>query len=272
MLTAAVVIPVASFAKTVASRTVAFRKLPRKNDARNASDFFNGLRLPGVDRHFWHSCTASANSVTLLAFGGTYEMMLWVRIAAPNASGAAADRRGFIRVKFKLFSFLENARRTGDNHALQSRRRQNPGDQRARAAGAAAARVSVLGKDRGADLSHAAGDSPRPSRIGRPDARDHRPVFHARSQGGGSGVRAQARRNEKRTRAGPHRRHARLFRKTPHHRGLEGADQRSGPRRQLSDQQGAAPGAPVPPGSQRAGASRRQRISRHDLAAVLRGL
>src|SRR6266545_129708 len=56
---------------------------------------------------FWHSRTASANSVTLLAFGRTYEVMLRVRIAAPDASGAAADRRGFIRVKFKLFSFLE---------------------------------------------------------------------------------------------------------------------------------------------------------------------
>src|SRR5713226_710239 len=104
MFTAAVVIPVASSRRQL-------RKLPRKNDARNASDFFNGLRFPGVDRHFWHSRTASANSVTLLAFGGTYEVMLWVRIAAPNASGAAADRRGYIRVKFKLFSFLENARR-----------------------------------------------------------------------------------------------------------------------------------------------------------------
>ncbi|HYT85335.1 MAG TPA: hypothetical protein VEK81_02765 [Burkholderiales bacterium] len=70
---------------------------------------------------FWHSRTASANSVTLLAFGRTYEVMLRVRIAAPDASGAAADRRGFIRVKFKLFSFLENTRRTGDKHALQSR-------------------------------------------------------------------------------------------------------------------------------------------------------
>src|SRR6266568_3761878 len=35
---------------------------------------------------FWHSRTASANSVTLLAFGRAYEVMLRVRIAAPDAS------------------------------------------------------------------------------------------------------------------------------------------------------------------------------------------
>src|SRR6266853_543294 len=131
---------------------------------------------------------------------------------------------------------------TGDSHALQSRRRQNPGDQGTRAARAPAAGISLLGENRGTDLSHAAGDSPPPSRVGRQGARHHRAVLDARSQGG-PGIRATSGRNEKRTRAGPHHRHARLFREAPHDRGLEGADQRSGSRRQLSDQQGAAPRA-----------------------------
>src|SRR2546429_9619137 len=36
--------------------------------------------------------------------------MFSVRVAAPGADGAAFRRRGFNRVKFKLFSFLENTR------------------------------------------------------------------------------------------------------------------------------------------------------------------
>src|SRR5437773_423717 len=54
--------------------------------------------------------------------------MLPVRVAALDAGGAALRDRVSIRVKFRLFSFLENILRTGDSHALQSRRRQNPGD------------------------------------------------------------------------------------------------------------------------------------------------
>src|SRR5439155_11421750 len=67
--------------------------------------------------------------------------MLPVRVAALDAGGAALRDHASIRVKFRLFSFLENILRTGDSHALQSRRRQNPGDQGARATRAPAARI-----------------------------------------------------------------------------------------------------------------------------------
>jgi len=55
------------------------------------------------------------------------------------------------------------------------------------------------------------GDSPPPSRFGRQDARHHRPVLDARSQGG-PGIRATLDRNEEGTRAGLGHCHARLFR------------------------------------------------------------
>src|SRR5260221_10062540 len=103
--------------------------------------------------------------------------MLSVRFAAPNAASEVPTSLD-IRVKFKLFSFLEKTRRApAISHALQSRRRQNPEDQGARAACAPPARISLLGENRGADLQHAAGHSPPPSRLGRQDARHHRPVL-----------------------------------------------------------------------------------------------
>src|SRR6266481_7337477 len=141
-------------------------KLSRKGDTYNPSDISNGLRFRGVDRKFWHSPAASANGVNYLTGG-------------KRTNRSRPGRNGFIRVKFKLFSFLGNIRRIGDSHAFQSRRRQNPGDQGTRDACAPAARISLLGENRGAGLQHAPGDSPRPSRIGRSSTRDHRPVIIA---------------------------------------------------------------------------------------------
>src|SRR5437879_8754182 len=170
-------------------------KLSRKSEPYNPSDISNGLRFRGVDPPFWHSGPASANDVQFLTVGGNVRGDAVAPIRRAECGCRAADRRGLIRVKFKLFSFLENTP-TGDSHALQSRRRQNPGDQGTRAARAPAAGISLLGEDRGTDLSHAAGDSPPPSRVGRQGARHHRAVLDARSQGG-PGIRATPGRNEK---------------------------------------------------------------------------
>ena len=71
-------------------------------------------------------------------------------------------------------------------------------------------------------------------------------------------------------RARPLHRHARLLREAAHHRRLEGAHQRSAPRRHLRHQRGAAAGAPPAARSRRAGAAGRLRVPRPDLAAVHR--
>ena len=70
--------------------------------------------------------------------------------------------------------------------------------------------------------------------------------------------------------ARPAHRHARLLREASHHHRLEGAHQRSLSRRVLQDQRRPAPGAPPAARSGRDGRSRRNRIPRHDFAAVHR--
>ncbi len=75
---------------------------------------------------------------------------------------------------------------------------------------------------------------------------------------------------EARARGRPHRRDARLFREAAHDRRLEGAHQRSASGRQLPDQRGAAARPADSRGGQRARPACRNRVPRHDHAAVSR--
>src|SRR5882672_5105770 len=84
--------------------------LSRKIDAHNPSDMFNGPRFAALTQLFWHSRPLSASGVTLLAFEDA-----WGDVVGPNGcidARAPRGRGGLIRVKFKLFSFLGNTRRT----------------------------------------------------------------------------------------------------------------------------------------------------------------
>ena len=104
---------------------------------------------------------------------------------------------------------------------------------------------------------------------GRPPAGGDRPVLDPRSG------RRHRLRAAPEAAARPIRRHAgdrdaRVLRKAAHHRGLEGADQRPLPGRELPHRRGPAHRAPAAHRDQPPGPARRQRVSRRDLAPVHR--
>ncbi len=103
----------------------------------------------------------------------------------------------------------------------------------------------------------------------RPPSGRRRPLLDPRSRGRRRLCRA-ARRLARTARRPPRDRHARLFREAAHHGRLEGADQRSRPRRQLQHQQGPAAGAQRAVGGQQSRPAGGRRIPRHDDAAIHR--
>ena len=108
-----------------------------------------------------------------------------------------------------------------------------------------------------------------PERHRRPAARRRRPLLDPRS-GGGARLRAAARGRARARVRHARDRDARLFRKAAHDRRLEGADQRSVPRRELPHQRGPADGAPAPDRHRPARHALGQRAARHHFAAIHR--
>ena len=108
-----------------------------------------------------------------------------------------------------------------------------------------------------------------PERDRRPPAGRRRPLLGARSRRR-RGVRRAPRRLARTAGRPPRDRDARLFREAAHHGRMEGADQRSRPRRQLRHQQGPAAGAQRAVGGEQSRPAGRDRIPRHDDAAIHR--
>ena len=89
--------------------------------------------------------------------------------------------------------------------------------------------------------------------------------------GGGAGIRRQAETGGRTPEGRCVRHHARLFRKTPHHGGLERPDQRPESGRLLRHQPRPARRPRLVAGSGQHGRAGRHRVSGHDFAAIHRG-